>query len=332
MKLFSLTNASAVLATVATVVAANDANEIAHCTGECARGLRNYLEKNKDSNGQYNSDKVKTITIENLGRSSDSPTVAYQITTGSGERFFEKLNPPPAGDNQSVNPRFGVVTSFSVINNYGCWCFRGSNWPGAPDKTGFGQAVDVYDDACKAHHMGFDCITLDANAEGESCIPNEQDYDLTIKPQPNGDFTLECADSMWDHWCKRRTCLVDLRLMARVRKLKDDGIRPDFEKYGHAGYHNDVGDFDKSVCTVPRDNNPNNGSGNHRREIKRVCCGDYPYRIWYDENNNRGISCCAFNDAAVINDYGFSLKVGQLYNKMSATCCDDKVISGSNIC
>jgi len=327
MKLFSLTNASMVLAST---VLAQDPNETAYCGGDCAKGLQNYLDKHQNSAAVEVVNVPAAIGARSTGGNS-SPEAVYKINTGSGQNLFDKLK-APVQDSQKVSTRFGLQFLIPVINNYGCWCFRGENWPGAPDPTGFVEAVDVYDDACKAHHMGYDCITLDAEAEQESCIPNETNYHLLVKQQSSGDFTLECADSEWDHWCKRRTCLVDIRLIARSLKLKEEGIEPDYETYGHEGYHNDAGAFDTSVCKVEKKHNGKGNGGTLNRPIKRVCCGDYPYRIWYDANNNRGISCCAYNDAAVIRDYGFSLKVGQLYNSMSASCCKDKVVSGSTIC
>jgi len=226
--------------------------------------------------------------------------------------------------------RFGLVFKIPVINNYGCWCYGGASWPGARDLSGFGPVKDVYDDACKAHHMGFDCITLDAEAEGESCIPNETKYSLLVTPLPSGDYTIECADDIETHWCKRRTCLVDIRFIARHWKLEADNIEPDYELYGHPGHHNNVGNFDTKECAVTPTHNGNGGG--HRDPIVKVCCGDYPYRIWYNKLNKKGIKCCAYNDQAVINDYGFHLQVGQLYNEMSQTCCADGVTSGSTVC
>lgn len=228
-----------------------------------------------------------------------------------------------------VAPRFGLKVNIPVINNYGCWCYGGEYWPGARDWTGFGPFMDEYDDACKAHHMGFDCITMDADAEGETCIPNETTYTLKVTPQNNGDYTLECADEIEDKWCERRTCLVDLRFIARHWHLEDLGIEPDYAQFGHNGFHNNVGDFDvNGNCLLPK----HNGPGGHQARIVKVCCGDYPYRIWFDKRNNRGISCCEYEDASISADYGFALKVGQLYNNMAATCCADGVRSDGNVC
>jgi hypothetical protein len=191
--------------------------------------------------------------------------------------------------------------------------------------------MDEYDDACKAHHQGFDCITMDANAEGESCIPNETTYSLKVTPESNGDYTIECDDSIEDDWCKRRTCMVDLRFIARHWKLEDDGVEPDYAAYGHEGFHNNAGAFDAqsrdSVCLLPRPNGP----GGHAKVVK-VCCGDYPYRVWYDKANHRGIRCCSYDDPSVSEAYGFPIKVGKLYNNMAATCCDYGVVNDGNVC
>lgn len=224
--------------------------------------------------------------------------------------------------------RFGLQFQIPVINNYGCWCYGGQYWPGARDWSGYGPFMDQYDDACKGHHQGFDCITMDADAEGETCIPNETTYQLDVSPQANGDYIIECADSIEDHWCKRRTCMVDLRFLARHWKLEADGVEPDYANYGHAGFHNDAGNFDTDVCLLPRPTGP----GGHVRKIVKVCCGDYPYRVWYDRSNNRGIRCCEHNDPSVDADYGFSIKVGSLYNNMAATCCPYGVINDGNVC
>lgn len=234
-------------------------------------------------------------------------------------------------DGEKVGGRFGLQVQIPVINNYGCWCYGGEYWPGARDWTGFGPFMDEYDDACKAHHQGFDCITLDAEAEGESCIPNETTYSLKVSPMANGDYLLECDDSIEFDWCKRRTCMVDLRFLARHWKLEDDGVEPDYAAFGHAGFHDDAGDFDAqsrdSVCLLP----PPKGPGGHAKVVK-VCCGDYPYRVWYDKANFRGIRCCQYDDPSVSADYGFPIKVGKLYNNMAATCCNYGVINDGNVC
>jgi len=277
-----------------------------------------------------NANGLTIVATAPIGRSTQQPGTQIKGKNALPALFEAANQAEIKSAQQGLKPRFGLVFNLPVINNYGCWCHGGEYWPGAADKTGFGEVKDVYDDACKAHHMGFDCITLDAAAEGETCIPNETEYTLLVRPQKNGDYTLECADDIETDWCKRRTCLVDIRFIARNWKLQGDGIGPDYAAYGHPGYHDNAGNFDHAgECVVDR--KTGNGNGNHQPIVK-VCCGDYPYRIWYNKNNNKGIECCAYDDSAVIADYGFYLQVGQLYNSMSQTCCADRVITGSNVC
>jgi len=225
------------------------------------------------------------------------------------------------------NTRFGLTLRLPMINNYGCWCYGGDFWPGARDWTGFGPFMDQWDDACKAHHQGFDCIVMDAEDESESCIPNETEYALLVKPQANGDYTLECADDIAENWCQRRVCMVDLRFIARSFELEDLGIEPNYEAFGHAGFHDNVGDFNTDVCILPRTQGPGGHEG-----VEKRCCGDYPYRVWYDKRNIRGLQCCTYEDASVNEEYGFEIKIGKLYNRLSATCCDYGVITDGNQC
>ena len=47
-------------------------------------------------------------------------------------------------------------------------------------------------------------------------------------------------------------------------------------------------------------------SGSHNNALlKRICCGDYPYRIWFDANNSNDIECCEHEDVDISEAYGF---------------------------
>jgi len=262
---------------------------------------------------------VKTETI------TFTPGELVNVVTSGAEETNEETKETTNSD--GLGPRYGLKLRIPVINNYGCWCYGGDSWPGARDQSGMGPTMDEYDEACKAHHMGFDCITMDARADNEVCKPTETSYELKVTPLGNGDYLLECSDSIENEWCQRRVCLVDLRFIARHWKLEELNIEPTYATYGHAGYHDNVGDFDTSVC-VSRPG----GTGNGSRTRVRVCCGDYPYRIWYDRNNNRGVQCCTYEDNGISEDYGFPLQIGSLFNGLSETCCPDGVVSGSTVC
>jgi len=231
--------------------------------------------------------------------------------------------------------RFGLIFRIPVINNYGCWCYGGEYWPGARDHSGQGKVVDVYDDACKAHHMGFDCINMDSFEKRIECYPNEQDYTLLIIPQKDGSYSMECDNNIQDDWCRKRTCLVDLRFLARTWKLQNDGIQPDYEKYGHIGFHQNRnsgngGNFDDKVCATNYNPNKTNPNKPGLYFAEKVCCGDYPYRVWYDAKNTEGISCCAYEDKDVSENYGFSINVGVLYNENNGKCCESGPVNGNS--
>lgn len=266
----------------------------------------------------------------------------------------QKYGTSDANNPACRNSRYGITFKMPAINNYGCWCYGGEFWPGARDMSGFGDSVDEWDDACKAHHQGFDCIKIDAEIEGEVCEPNETDYLINISPQASGNYILECADENSNDWCKRRTCLVDLRFMARHWKLELDENFPNYESFGHAGYHglSEIQGFEPTgSCHVPVKttttesppasqapyHNSKGGYGSGGRSpdpetpkqkthvpLKR-CCGDYPYRVWYDVNNERNMKCCSYSDTQINEDYGFSIKIGKVYNELTKQCCSDGV-------
>lgn len=327
-----------VLATLHSTQAYDTQSEELLCTGTCAKAIDLAIANN---GGEAAS--IKQISKKQRGQGRGGKIRKYILTTKLGSnRIFSTINNDnfaEADDDQltfdsdsdltpSQNGRWGSKFKLNVINNYGCWCYGGASWPGARDTTGWGPSMDEYDEACKAHHMGFDCISLDADAENESCDPSTQQYSLLMTPLANGDYTLECSDAIEESWCKKRTCMVDLRFLARHWKLESDNVDPDYTSFGHSGFHNNAGNFDTSVCEIK-----GNGSGsNGGKPIQKVCCGDYPYRIWYDKNNSKKLGCCAYEDQSVSEEYGYSVQIGQLYNTFTGTCCSTGVITGSNIC
>merc|ERR1712032_1376011 len=51
-----------------------------------------------------------------------------------------------------------------VLSEYGCWCYRGEENFG----KGLGQPMDRYDEICRSHHQGYECINMDADSNGSS--------------------------------------------------------------------------------------------------------------------------------------------------------------------
>lgn len=310
----------------------------------CSEALQQY--KNDLSNNNYD-DNNKDIILSNIKSTSIlnlDVNGINGIVTGKegGGNIAHKTNNLTKNKNRKKG-RFGLKLNIPVINNYGCWCYGGQYWPGALDWTGYGPVMDEYDDACKAHHMGFDCITLDSKINGETCIPNETEYDWTIIPQSDGGYSIECSNDIIDDWCRHRTCMVDLRFIARHWQLENEGIQPNYKAYGHPGFHTlfdgdetkdtsitNVSNFNiEANCLVPK----SSGTGNHKgNEIKKVCCGDYPHRIWYDKSNDKGLNCCEYEDPLVTREYGFTTKLGRLYNELSSICCSSGVKSAGTFC
>lgn len=226
-------------------------------------------------------------------------------------------------------PRFGMQLDIHLVKDYGCWCYGPPSEYGQPSwypGFGNGKARDLHDENCQHHHAGFECIRMDAKVENKICEPTETTYDLTVSQSVNyGTIFLECADSIADDWCKRRTCLVDLRRLARYWKLTKDRVYPDYSAWGHRNLDNSI-NFDAiQECKVEGRRAPGN------KDIQKQCCGDYPYRSLYytdvdssnsDINGNRQARCCLYEDLDVSNTYGFQIMIGQIYNKNTHTCSD----------
>merc|ERR1712226_263489 len=250
-------------------------------------------------------------SLTNLGR--QDPTV--RAGTGSVTRTKVSGSIVQAlSEQQTPNPRFGLQFKINLVSNYGCWCYEWSQW-----QTGEGRSTprDAHDDACKAHSMGFKCITLDAKAEGKECHPYETSYETLITQNKYGQKIVECADSIEDDWCKRRVCLVELRLLARFYTLIGQGVWPDYMNYGHASANRGL--FDPlNEC------NPLGG----KSPVEQVCCGDYPYRSWFyaNEKNSQGTQCCEYVDKQITKDYGFTINVGALYNSKTEKCISSGVV------
>ena len=80
----------------------------------------------------------------------------------------------------------GISLMIPFLTKYGCWCYRGSDYP-----AGKGSPRDSFDEACKRHHMGFDCIIDDAPNEDSNCvIDGNGDYSVVknIKIDRQGKF------------------------------------------------------------------------------------------------------------------------------------------------
>lgn len=241
--------------------------------------------------------------------------------------------------------RFGLHLELPFLTRYGCWCYRGTHYPG-----GRGYPRDDFDQACKDHHMGYDCIVADSHTEESSCHqdsdgnwvdccqPEITDYTWFVVPNMNspGDYTLECGDDLEDDWCRANTCMVDLRFMTEYWGLTAQGVAPDFASFNHHNHETNPSTFDTGVCPYPIDyvlhgNQGGGGGGNGHRELpewdEKVCCGDYPFRFWFltmsDGSSDR--ECCEYEDVSLVNEYGFNFNVGAMFHNLRQQCCIDGV-------
>lgn len=217
-----------------------------------------------------------------------------------------------AGATDGPRTRFGAQIPIQLLANYGCWCYGGSQWP---TNEGRSTPRDEHDDACKAHSMGMKCIISDAEYENKVCDPYNTDYDVTMTRNGYGAIFMECSDSIEDDWCRRRVCMVELRLLARYFTLLQNGVYPNTEAYGHSS-------FDPMVeC------NPTHTQGEGR---ETVCCGDYPYRSLLYVNrsdHSAGASqCCVYQDEQINRNYGFAINIGKIYNQFQETCTENGVV------
>lgn len=230
----------------------------------------------------------------------------------------------------------GLTLSLPLLTKYGCWCVRGDDYPG-----GKGIPRDSFDQACKMHHMAFDCIIDDAkdfdpncleDANGDysgCCNPTSTEYSWDIVPNLSipGDYTIQCTDEVSSDWCQSSTCMVDLKFISDYWELTSNGLAPDFTSYAHPDHSGNPSTFDTADCPSTGGGGGGTQSGGEYVDFDtRVCCGDYPYRFWYlttsDGSDDR--SCCEYVDIGLQSEYGnYAFFVGAMYHENTQACCDD---------
>ena len=62
-----------------------------------------------------------------------------------------------------------IANAVAQLDEFGCWCYFYDNVG-----RGKGTPVDEVDGFCKTLADGYQCAIIDAEAEGESCVPWEQ--------------------------------------------------------------------------------------------------------------------------------------------------------------
>jgi len=216
--------------------------------------------------------------------------------------------------------RYGMKLPFSVLNLYGCWCYSHQSY--GVGEHGKGTPQDEFDHICRDRHMGYDCMIMDAPTEipGLPCTPGLTGYSWQITPVITnnlftGEFIFECDNSIEADWCKAKSCMIDLRFLHDMNVLSITGHGVDNNLYHANG-------FDTDACpgTPPTSGG---GTGVLYEWDKKVCCGQYPYRMWYwtTSTNVDDRECCEFHTTAAAKTY--DVRVGHMYHDDNQDCCLD---------
>lgn len=204
-----------------------------------------------------------------------------------------------------------------LLTCYGCWCYRGVN-----HGEGLGQAQNEYDKVCRSHHQAYECIQLDAEAQGlASCNPTEKasigftyEFRIETNEEGKGDMVLQCSEDQ--DWCTRRTCEVDLKYISDFWALLMAGEPMQRDIYGHENKHihpitgEHHGTFDPAACPI---------GGKIYQPVKK-CCGKYPARKVYKtsaDGDDGHRQCCDLEG----NESNDGSTRGKPFLKDSQTCC-----------
>ena len=84
-----------------------------------------------------------------------------------------------------------IANAVNNLNGYGCWCYFYDDFV-----RGSGSPVDFVDELCKTLHDGYHCAIVDAEINGESCVPWEVDFEPGSATGPNRHTSLyqSCAE------------------------------------------------------------------------------------------------------------------------------------------
>lgn len=193
---------------------------------------------------------------------------------------------------------FGSGPSFSQLQEYGCWCFLGSE-----HGKGKGSPVDDYDNNCQSLHHGITCTEMDV----PDCIPaNSKTYNVVITVDPSGDQVIDCESLNVGDQCAENVCYLESYFAANFLEiLFTKFIQPNLPAYKPS-----FGNFDPSVCQSPIP--PGRG------EYDEMCCGRYssntrkPVRVFTGEQKE----CCDKSNGRF-----------NVFNPNMNDCCDGQVES-----
>lgn len=237
---------------------------------------------------------------------------------------------------RGVSNRFVLQLGLHRVNNYGCWCHSAETFYESTLLSASIDSKDEYDECCKAKHIGYDCIRMEAASKNEICEPTTTSYDVTMVKDVDGSFKLGCSDTIESNWCKRKTFMADLRFLITQDNLMMSGAEKDYAKYGHPGFNKGLGNFDLGTCkpaeTLSAAVLNKQIEDREKKAMQKVCCGDYPYRVVFNLKNENSNACCAYKDDFINETLNLDLNIGHVYNTLSNQCCDSGVKSIADTC
>merc|ERR1712226_1157003 len=149
-----------------------------------------------------------------------------------------------------------IATAVAQLDEYGCWCYFYDNVG-----RGKGTPVDEIDGFCKTLADGYQCAMIDAELEGESCVPWEVDYNAGTGQGP--DRFQSCLAANNNENCAARSCSVEGIFVDNLFAFLISGTPIAYDQFGHSD-----SDFDPATdagCPV----NPGVKGASGAKE----CCG-----------------------------------------------------------
>merc|ERR1712066_14687 len=226
---------------------------------------------------------------------------------------------------RSGNRNVAPIPSFNQFQNYGCWCYftgDGALQGSLHNRRGAGRPVDDMDSYCRDLQWGYDCLLMDADANGyimadaiddnnngAPCVPWEVEY----LPGTAGGYaaietlcqTLNTLEDNINRECQIETCKIESLFTLNVLGLAGiaNGIDP---VYRHDQF-NPTSDSCRVISGVGPD--------------ERECCGAFPYRRPFHTRN--GVNECCTDGGAIVG----------IYQPLIQQCCTGGfIIPAGEIC
>jgi hypothetical protein len=187
------------------------------------------------------------------------------------------------------------VNQFSlalVSENYGCWCHS------LKEHTGKGKSkpLDALDALCKSLSEGYDCASIDAEAEGLTCNAWEEDYSDEFGNSVGCGKLKTAADVVGIPEsvlaqlginvvsnCKKQACLIEQNFVNSLAALFLDNSDIANPEYKHESI-----DFDSEASCITHQ------CEGAFCEGEKQCCGSIPQRRTYKPKSEAGVDriCC----------------------------------------